>query len=211
MGHDKQKIIGTLDLSGEGRVLIKPDIAAVRLSIITEEKTADEAVARNARKANEVIERLLRFEMPRDAIKTTGLSLYPLYQTDPGTNATQLVGYRAQDSISVEVPVQLAGKVYDAGIAAGATESSGITFGLKDERPFRAEALDLAVKAARSEADAVCRAMDVKLCGPRSIRVTQGSGPLQMRVERMMKSDTPVLPGDLTITAGVQVTFEYYV
>jgi uncharacterized protein YggE len=210
MGQDKQKTMGTLELSGEGRVTVKPDIATIRLSIVTEEKTADEAVLKNARRANEVIERLVRLEIPRDALATTGLSLYPVYQTDPGTNVTHLVGYRAQDSLSVETRVQLAGKVFDTGIAAGATESSGITFSLGDERPHREKALALAIKAARSEADLVCRAMEVKLCGARTIQVLQGGGPIQMRAERMMKTDTPVLPGDLTISASVRVVFEYH-
>jgi uncharacterized protein len=209
MGHNKHSITGTLMLSGEGRVDVKPDIATVLLSVITEEKMADAAVASNARKANDVIERLLRIEIPRDAMTTTGLNLYPVYQSDPQTNAVSLAGYRAQVSILVTAPVQLAGRVFDAGIAAGANESSGISFGLKDEKPFRERARDMAVVAARAEAEAVCRAMDVRLVGPRTIQVSQGGGAVRVYRERMMKADTPVLPGELSITASAQVTFEY--
>jgi hypothetical protein len=206
MGHGK-KAIGTLDISSEGRVEVTPDIAAVRLSVVTDGKTAEEAASANAAKANEVVEKIVGLGLERDALKTTGLSLYPLYETEPSTGVTRLAGYRAQDSITALSPVKLAGKVFDVGVAAGAGESSGITFELTDERPYREQALDLAIKAARAEADAVCRAMDVELSGPRSIHVTQGSGPVQVRADRLMKSETPVLPGTLSISASVQVVF----
>jgi hypothetical protein len=210
MAH-KNTITGTLELSGEGRVNVKPDIATVRLSILTEGKTADEAVKKNAQKANELIERMLRFEIPREDMKTTGLNLYPFYSNEPDTDIPRIVGYRAQDSIAVEAPVQLAGKVFDAGVAAGANESSGISFALRNERPYREQALGLAIKAAFSEGEAICRVMGVTLSGPRSMVVTQGGGPIRMQSERaMMKSDTPVLPGELSVAASVQVVFEYH-
>jgi hypothetical protein len=207
----KDTATGTLELSGEGHVNVKPDMATVRLAILTEGKTADEAVSKNAQKATELIERMLRFEIPRDAMKTTGLNLYPVYNTEPGSEIAQITGYRAQDSIAIEAPVSLAGKIFDAGVAAGANESSGMSFGLKNERPYRQQALELAIKAARAEADVVCRAMGVDLAGPRSINVLQGSGPIQMQSDRLaMKASTPVLPGELTISATVQIVFEYH-
>lgn len=93
--------------------------------------------------------------------------------------------------------MRLAGKVFDTGVAAGANEGSGLSFGLKDERPYRHQALDLAIKAARAEAEAVCRAMGVTLKGPHTIQVIQGGGPVQLQSERLlMKSTTPVLPGE---------------
>jgi uncharacterized protein YggE len=52
--------------------------------------------------------------------------------------------------------------------------------------------------------------MDVTLKGPRTIQVVQGGGPVRLQSERLMtKASTPVLPGELTISAEVRVTFEY--
>lgn len=207
---NKNDHVGTLELSGQGRVEIKPDIASLLLAIVTEGKTADDAVTKNAQKANEVVEQLLRIEIPRADMSTTGLNLYPIYHTDTDSDGSEIIGYRAQNSLAVEAPVRLAGKVFDVGVAAGANESSGLSFGLKDERPYRHQALDLAIKAARAEAEAVCRAMGVTLNGPRTIQVIQGGGPVRLQSERLlMKSATPVLPGELAVTAEVRVTFEY--
>ncbi|MFO0755609.1 MAG: SIMPL domain-containing protein [Byssovorax sp.] len=206
---NKHSFQGKLDLFGEGQVKVKPDVATVALSVVTEGKTAEEAVSTNARKASEVIEKMMRLEIPRDAMRTTGLNVYPIYQTNPQTNESQVVGFRAQDSLSVEAPVAMAGKVFDVGIGAGANESSGISFGIKNEKPYREQALDLAIKNAKAEAEAVCKAMGVTLIGPININVVQGSGPVRVLSERLMKAETPVLPGQQLISASVQVTFEY--
>lgn len=208
---NKHSVMGKLDLNGEGQIRVKPDIATVSLTIVTEGKTAEEAVSKNAKKASEVVERMLRLEIPRDSMKTTGLNVYPVYQTDPATNTSHVIGYQVQDALAIEAPVALAGKVFDQGIAAGASESSGMSFGIKNERPYREQALEMAIKAAKAEAEAVCKAMGVTLVGPTSIVVTQGSGPVRILSERMLtKSATPVLPGQQTISAGVQVVFEYH-
>jgi uncharacterized protein YggE len=209
MSH-KNDHFGTLEINGEGRIDVKPDVAVVRLSVVTEGKTADEAASKNAQKMNEVVERFTRLEIPRDDMNTTGLNIYPIYHTESGSDVTTVIGYRVQNSITAKVPVQLASKAFDLGVAAGANESSGISFELRNERPYRQQALDLAIKGARAEAEAVCHAMGVTLKGPRSIQVIQGGGPVRMDSERLTaKAATPLLPGRLAVAAEVRVTFEY--
>lgn len=209
MAH-KNDQIGTLEITGEGRIDVKPDVAVVRLGVVTEGSTAEEATAKNAQKMSEVVERLLRLEIPRDDLRTTGLNLYPIYQTDPGSDIAKVIGYRVQNAIEAKVPVQLASKAFDLGVAAGANQSSGISFEMRDEHIYRQQALELAIKAARNEAGTISRALGVSLRGPRSLQVIQGSGPVRMQSERLLdKAPTPVLPGTLAVTAEVRVIFEY--
>jgi len=206
----KNDHIGTLEINGEGRIEVKPDVAILRLAVVTEGKTADEAATKNAQKMSEVVERLTRLEIPRDDLKTTGLNLYPIYYTESGSDVTTVVGYRIQNSITAKMPVQLASKAFDLGVAAGANESSGVSFELRDEHPYRQQALDLAIKGARAEAEAVCHAMGVALKAPRSIQVIQGGGPVRMESARLTaKAATPFLPGSLSVAAEVRVVFEY--
>ena len=68
--------------------------------------------------------------------------------TGPG----KIVGYRATNNVAVKTKIAYAAQIFDAGIRAGANESSGISFGLRDETPFREDALRLAVKSAFNEA-----------------------------------------------------------
>jgi hypothetical protein len=205
--HESGK--GTLALSGTGRVEVTPDVATVRLTIVTERKTAAEAVAENAQRAASVVDRLHALGIGKGDVTTAGLNLYPVYQTDQATNAATIVGYRASNTIAVEAPIDLAGKVFDAGVEAGADESSGLSFGIKNPRPHREKALELAVANARAEAELVAKAMGVRLLHPKSIDVGGESAPIRFESVRLMaRAETPVLPGSLSVSASVQVTFE---
>ncbi|HEU4408664.1 MAG TPA: SIMPL domain-containing protein [Polyangiaceae bacterium] len=209
MTHRNDRI-GTLEITGVGRVDVRPDVAVLFLGVVTEGRTAEEASTRNAEKANEVVERLTRLEIPRTDLRTVGLNLYPIYQTQPGTDVSTIIGYRFQNLIMARVPVQLAPKAFDAAVAAGVNESSGITFELRDERPYRQQALELAIKAAQLEAETLSRAMGVTLRGPRSAQVVEGGGPLRIVSERLAaRAPTPILPGTMTVTAEVRLVFEY--
>ena len=48
---NKHSVMGKLELNGEGQIRVKPDIATVSLTIVTEGKTAEEAVSKPARRA----------------------------------------------------------------------------------------------------------------------------------------------------------------
>jgi uncharacterized protein YggE len=203
---------GTLELYGTGAVDAVPDMASLRLTIVTERKTAGEAVADNAKDASAVVQKVLGLGIPREDVQTEGLNLFPVYQTDPSTNVTSLVAYRVTNTLHITAPVDLAGEVFDVGVAAGADESSGLSFGMRDPRPLREKALELAVSAARKEAELVCRAMGVTLLGPKSIQVQGGGAPLRLESARLFdKAQTPVMPGSLSISATVQIVFEYSV
>lgn len=199
---------GTLELTGSGEISVVPDVATLRLSIVTQRKTAAEAVSDNATDANAVIDKISKIGIPREDMQTEGLNLYPVYETNPQTNVTSVVGYRASNTISVTAPIDLAGKVFDAGVESGVDESSGLSFGMRDPRPHREKALEIAVAAARKEAELVARAMGVQLLGPKTVQVLSGGGPIRMDSARLMaKAATPVLPGSLTISATVQVVW----
>ncbi len=201
---------GTLELSGTGTVDVVPDIATLRLTIVSERKTAAEAVEANAKDANAVVQRLLALGIPKEDLKTEGLNLFPVYQTDPATNATTIVGHRATNTIAATAPVDLAGRVLDVGVESGADESSGLSFGIRDDAAHRDRALELAVAAARKDAEIVSRAMGVHLLGPKSVQVTSGGGPIRVEPVRFLaKSATPVLGGSLSVTASINVVFEY--
>jgi uncharacterized protein YggE len=204
------KVPGELNVSGEGQVQVKPDVAWVRLGVVTEAKTAADAAAQNAAQASQLVEQILALGIARDALKTTGLSIAPIYEYPEG-GAPRITGYRVEDSITVECAVDLAARVFDAGVAAGANESSGLSFGVRDEAPHRRKALENAVQAARTDGDTVAAAMGVTIQGAKSIEVDAGGVPVLFKTARAERggADTPVLPGELTVSARVRVVFVY--
>lgn len=210
MGH-KDTDLGTLNVSGAGRVLVKPDTALVRLAVITEAKTAAEAVSANATSAQAIIDALHGLGLEDRALQTKGLSVGPIYSYNEATRQNEIAGYRAENAVSATAAIDLAGSIYDAGIGAGANQSSGITFSIGDERPYRKTALQAAVSAANSDAEVVAASLGVKLRGPASVDVDSGGGPVVKTLEtNRATTATPVEAGELAVTARVNIAYRYY-
>lgn len=196
---------GTLDVAGTGNVKVAPDEATISLTVITEGKTASEASTANAKRTQAVLDAVSA--QPNHGVTTSGLDVGPIM--DYSTSPSKIVGYRATNSVTVKTKIGYASQIYDAGIGAGANESSGISFGVRDETPFREQALELAVKVASSEARIVAKAAGVSLEGPQSISIDAGGGRIYRPMVAMEKSATatPVIPEDMTISATVRLTY----
>jgi uncharacterized protein YggE len=196
---------GTLNVTGLGKVQVTPDEAVIQLGVVTDAKTAAEATTSNASATQRVIDAVAA--QPNHGVTTTGLSVNPIFSYDESTRVTTIVGFRATNGVNVRTKIGYAGQIYDAGIAAGATQSSGITFRIQNETPPREEALRLAVENAHREAKLVAQAARLDLTGIDSIQIEAGSGRLSYLAEAINITATPVMPEDKTITASVHITY----
>lgn len=198
---------GTLHVSGTGKVQVAPDEAVVHLGVVSDGKTAAEAVTSNARETQAVIDAVS--SQPNHGVTTLGLSVNPIVEYNATTSVGTIVGFRATNGVDVRTKIGYAGLIYDAGIAAGATQSSGITFRVQHEAPHREAALRLAVEVAYREANIVALAAKVVLEGPESIQIDAGGGRLVYRAGALDARSvaTPTAPEDLTIAASVQIQF----
>lgn len=196
---------GTLNVTGTGKVSAAPDEAVIQLGVVTDAKTAAEATTSNASATQRVIDAVSA--QPNHGVTTTGLSVNPIFSYDETTHVSTIVGFRATNGVNVTTKVGYAGQIYDAGITAGATQSSGITFRIQNEAPLREEALRLAVENAHREAKLVAQAARVDLTGIDSIQINAGGGRLLYRAEAIDLKATPVMPEDKTISASVQITY----
>jgi len=196
---------GTLNVTGTGSVQVAPDEAVICLSLVTEARTAVEATANNATATQGVINAVTA--QPNHGVITTAMTVGPILSYDQGTGVSTIVGFRATSGVEVKTKVGYAGQLYDAGIQAGATQSSGITFRIQNEAPYREEALRLAVEVAYREAKIVAKAAHLELMGVESTQIDAGGGRVIYRSEATLKTTTPVLPEDKTISATVHVVF----
>lgn len=197
---------GTLEVTGTGRVMVAPDEATVQLTVITEGKTAGEAVAANAQQAQSVIEAVS--DQPNHGVTTSGLGVSPIIEYEVSSKP-RIVGYRATNTVVVKTKVDHAGQVFDAGIQAGANESSGISFGVSNDDHCREQALRLAVKDAYFEARTVATTADVELEGPETITIEPSGGRVFFKMASLERSApmTPVMPEDMIVTASVRLVF----
>ncbi len=198
---------GTLSVTGTGKVQVTPDEAVIHLSVLTDGKTAAEATASNAKLTQGVVDAVS--SQPNHDVTTSGLSVSPIMKYDPNTSIGTIVGFRATNGVEVKTKIGYAGQIYDAGIGAGANQSSGITFRIQNEAPYREEALRTAVGEAYKEAKIVAGAAHIELLGPESIQIEAGGGRLVYRTTAFdsKSAATPVIPDEQTISATVQVQF----
>lgn len=198
---------GTLSVTGTGKVQVTPDEAVIHLSVMTDGNTAAEATASNAKLTQAVVDAVS--SQPNHDVTTMGLSVSPIISYATSTSAGTIVGYRATNGVEVKTKIGYAGQIYDAGIGAGANQSSGITFRIQNEAPHREEALRLAVGEAYKEAKIVAGAARIELVGPESIQIVAGGGRVVYRAAPYdaKSAATPVMPDEQTISATVQFMF----
>src|SRR5689334_10395765 len=161
----------------------------------------------------QVLARIKGLGIAETDIRTSVVSLQPLYDRNP----SQLSGYMASNQVTVTVQdIKRAGEVLDQAISAGANQGSGVRFAIKDDSPFRRQALDQAVKSARTTADAMAGAAGLRVTGIVSM-TDQGGGSAPQPYERALPMaaaagapvDVPIQPGHLSVTARVQVVYQF--
>jgi uncharacterized protein YggE len=202
---------GTLTLTGEGQVQAKPDIATINLGVVTEARTAQAAVAQNAERMTQVLDRIKALGLPAEDLQTTGFNISPVvdFEEHSSTFGT-IIRYRVEDTLRIKAPVAQAGKILDEGIAAGANVAGQLSFGLREETAYRHRALQAAVKSARADAEFLAHEMGATLRGATSAELLFGGSPIIARgFLAAERATTPIEPGTLTISARVRMVYKY--
>lgn len=206
--QDKHQAL--IEATGRGVVTAQPDIALLRLGVATQAKEPGAATDENAKIVAKVIAAIKQAGIPEGQIQTAGLSLQPVYEWDEPNRRNVLIGYRAENNVTVRTPIERAGKVYDAGIQAGANEAGGIVFTIQDDTKYRRAALAEATRLATDEVQTVAKALGVGLVGPVQAQVLVDGGPRPFEASlRKADVETPILPGQLEIVEQVRVVFEF--
>ena len=108
--------------------------------------------------------------------------------------------------------LDLAGALIDAAIAAGANRVNSLNFSVKDDTKARGEAIAIATRDARAQAEALASALDVKLGKVLKATTISEQRPVPIWMNRAMAMSanvaTPVEPGEVTVPATVSLTFE---
>jgi uncharacterized protein YggE len=196
-------------VTGSGQVDAPPDRAFVTAGVQTRGRTAQEAQNDNNLTMQAIIVAIKAVGIPDKSIQTTGVSLYPI--SDQGQVIT---GYNASNEVDVTVDqIAQAGAVLDAAVKAGANQSAGVRFGLKDQATPRNQALAAAAIDARSKATALATALglqitDVESVSEESVNVPIYSPPRAFAGAAVAQS-VPIEPGQLTVSAQVTIVFGY--
>ncbi len=214
-----------ISVSGTGTVQAEPDEAFVTLAVVTEAKDAATAQQDNAEKMQKVIKAVKSLGIPAKDIRTIGLSLNPIYSYEKCTTGKcpdtrpQITGYRASNQVEIRIrDTSLISDVLDEGVKAGANSVQGVRFALSEDkqREYRLEAVKEAAGKAEADAKALAEALGVTLLKP--LRASTSSIYQPYIVPRPffeevavseMRAATPIEKGEVTVTAQVQVVYEF--
>ncbi|MEM0948229.1 MAG: SIMPL domain-containing protein [Pseudomonadota bacterium] len=201
-----------MTVSGEGRVTVEPDMATVRLGVVTEARGARQAIDENSRAMADVLERLAGLGIEARDLQTADFSVQPRWSRTETGGRSQIEGFSARNLLVVRVrDLARLGDVLDAVASDGANAFDAIQFGLSDPAPLHAKARRAAVDDAKAKAELYADAAGVALGPLISLSEAGGTRPPMpvARAEMAMASDAvPVAAGELTVSARVTLVYE---
>ena len=207
----------TLTVTGDATITRPPDRATVSFSIQTTDADSAKATSANAAIANALHAKMAQLGLAADAVATSGYGLtYEPRPAKPDPAGNQRYGYTVTRTVDVTVDaIDRAGAVVDAGVTAGAGNINGVSFVLRDPHAAQRAAQVAALGDAVAQARSLAAAAGVRLVRLLSIAPGgDGGGPVRlMRMAPMaMTAGAPVPttidPGNLTITAQVELRYE---
>lgn len=214
----KEIQINTINVAGTGTVTVPPDRAIVYLGVQTQSDDATATQKENSEKVERIVTALEDAGIQKDDIKTSGYSMYPLrsYESEEPT----ITGYMVSNRLMVTVnDTEKVGDIIDIAVNAGANEVQSVSFTLSDDakQELRAQALENAVKAARSDAEILARILDVTIQDTVEVTTSGGSMvtpyqmpyPVEKEVSYDMGDSTSIIPGEISITAYVQIVYKF--
>lgn len=207
-----EEALPTLTMNGVGSAQIAPDMAEITLGVITEAKDAAKAHSDNAAQAARVQAAVEALGVAERDIQTTRYDFSPIYDVkDNGRSVT--TGYTVTNAVVVKVrSLDNVGKVIDAALANGANRVDSLEFSASDPSAAKDAALADAARDARSKADAVARALGVRIVRILNVYAdAQSPAPRNFMPMMMAKeaydAGTPISAGELSFEASVNISY----
>ncbi|WP_256288714.1 SIMPL domain-containing protein [Halobellus inordinatus] len=203
----------TISTTGTGEVSADADRAVVTVAVTARADTAEAARSAVAENATQMRDALRDAGVDDESVTTASYRLQPYYaDVDRKTSERDVAGYEAVHAYRIETTPDAAGTVVDTAIGNGASEVYGVQFTLSAETraELRERALERAMNAARTDADAVAAAANLTVTGVQSASTGGDYGPVY--AVRETASDAGGAPtqfdaGSVTVTARVDVTY----
>lgn len=205
IGLDSNRIT----LEGEGKVRAYPDLAVVRLGVISEGLNLSVLQTENAVIIRNIVDILN--EMGVEDISTFQYTVDKNYVFRNNQRIDE--GYIVRNILEIEIfDMTNLGTFIDTAVELGANYVDSIFFQISDPSTYYQEALNLAIKDGIDKASNISNEFGLNInLTPRSIteQVTSLQAPRPFYASRDGIETTPILPGDREIAANVTLEFTY--
>ncbi|MEQ9517870.1 MAG: SIMPL domain-containing protein [Parvibaculum sp.] len=197
----------TITVSGEGQISVKPDIAYVQTGVVTQAKTAVDALTANTQAMQAVFNGLKELGIEDRDIRTSQLSINPVYTHEARGTKPVITGYQASNMVSLTLrDLDRVGEALDKIVSLGSNQLHGIRFDVEKPGPLLDAARADAVKDAIRKAKILVSSAGVALGQIITINENSGGGggpQFYARAMTMESSDVPVAAGEQMLTSNV--------
>ncbi len=225
----------TISVNGEGEVFAVPDTATFSVTVQEQAKEVKTAQDTATKKSNDIIKYLKDQGIDEKDIQTTDYNVYPQYDwqnsvcpkaVDGGSpvycppGKQVLNGFQVSQTLTIKVrDTKKAGDLLSGVGSRGASQVSGLSFTIDDQKALEADARGKAIDDARKKADELAKQLGVSIV--RVVGFNEGGGyggPVYYA--KAMSADSgmggaqatppsPEIPtGQNKITSNVSVTYE---
>lgn len=152
----------TISISGEGKEVGTPNVAVTDIGFVTEGKDVATAQKENTEKMNKLIAEIKKLGVADADIQTSNYSVYPRYDYLDGRSV--LSGYTVNQSVTLKIRdlTKISAVLAKVG-EVGVNQVSSLSFIIDEQENLRAMARDKALKNAKEKADALAKALGVRV------------------------------------------------
>ncbi|KKG11379.1 SIMPL domain-containing protein [Methanosarcina sp. 2.H.A.1B.4] len=204
----------TISMSGYAEQKVVPDTATLSIGVVVQSATAKEASDENAVLMSAVIAELKAMGLQDKEIKTSYVSVSPVYDYD---KAQTITGYSASNSVQITTTkLDNLSEIIDRSTAAGANDIGRISFSVSDDmqKQLREDLMNEAVVDASSKATTLAKSLGVEITGVQTSSISESSNSRVYYEYDMAIAEkgsgavsTPIQPGESTVSMSVQVTY----
>jgi uncharacterized protein YggE len=209
----------TINVIGEGKLSVSPDVAYISIGLFTKAATAKEAQSKNAEGFSNVQKVLLdTYKLDKKDVLTSGFQVQPNY-TYTKNEEPKITSYSATQTIQITYrELAKIGVLLDDLSAAGVNQMNGIQFDTEKRQEYEIQAIDNAMNNAALKARAIAKNTGKELKGVINVVQSGASAmPININSEMMkaIKSDsaagsaTSISAGELKITTTLTVQYEF--
>lgn len=204
-----------INVTGQGEIEQRPNIASFSISVETKSLIAKEAASDNAKQTDKAIQVLKTVIDNPQEIYTQGYNLFPEYKYDRKQEKQVFIGFKSVNTIYVTTKnIKMIGDILDKVIASGITGINNLNFSYDQPEKLYQEALKKAVENAFERADVLAKAGRIDKGNVDEINVLDSltiSPPVPKTMRLMAEASnvtTPINAPNVRSVATVEVKFQ---
>ena len=209
-GKDRAR---TVTVSASETVSLKPDLVMINAGVVSEDRTAQNALKKNTAAMSFVLAELKKSGIEERDLQTSNFNVAPRYRYVKN-QAPEIEGYRVTNSLAVRVrEIAKLGEILDKVVSLGSNQINNIQFQVSDADKAKDAARKAAVESAKRKATLYAEAAGAELGEIQTIsestRMSQPR-PFAMTEARVSPkaAPVPIAAGEQTLTVRVNTVWE---